>query len=378
MIDTEKQCLSVSDAQKLFDKGIKNLNLYSLRIGLENGAMIDQSNSGKNSLVRMIKSLLNSRISQFNIDLIKEIASRSLIKVDINILLGSIIKNSKIYILMNKNKRYYDVMNNITELIKFVSNIPRDKRTITCDTILNAVKTENDLIVETILSGLDSNFSGNNVYVIERAIEDIKNPRIVQLLIECQAMKIQTYQYDKLLELSVLTGDPLKLRELVVHGMGKQHHDVNGYFHTLYPSYQLDQNKFTSLYGACYSYALNAHIESRNQIEQMIKMIMCSGNIVPDELYNRLIAKRNKTYVGRMIIDCYELLKHKRSNPRIESLKQGLIETMDELANNENYKKKIMNEMDNTMHCIPRVCVNIIYEYQYTESKVMFIDWSNY
>ena len=60
----------------------------------------------------------------------------------------------------------------------------------------------------------------------------------------------------------------------------------------------------------------------------------------------------------------------------IEKLRKELIITMNKLIEPVP-KQQIVNEIDTTINrCIPLPCIDIIYEYQLTKSKIDFIDWS--
>lgn len=115
----------------------------------------------------------------------------------------------------------------------------------------------------------------------------------------------------------------------------------------------------------------------------LIKMLMCSGAIIEQCVYDQIINKINKTYIELKILDCNKLWQQKYDpgDKNIEILKKDLIVTMNMLMNEcpiEKNNQKII-EMDNAMNqkiMIP--LVEIIYQYQMDPSMVEFIDWSKY
>ena len=110
--------------------------------------------------------------------------------------------------------------------------------------------------------------------------------------------------------------------------------------------------------------------QDNDSIDHMIRLIMCSGAKIPEEFYDEIIKKKKKTYIESQIVDLYESLEMKKT-----PLKEKLAETMNCLMENNNFKKKLIKEMEHIMRCVPSVCICIIYEYQEFKSKARYIDW---
>ena len=79
---------------------------------------------------------------------------------------------------------------------------------------------------------------------------------------------------------------------------------------------------------------------------------------------------RKNMMLGHSMID-ENILTH-----RSEKLRKRLIETMDQMVNNNRTKEIKINEIEKIMHSVPSVCIEMIYEYQFVKSNVLFIDWS--
>ena len=128
-------------------------------------------------------------------------------------------------------------------------------------------------------------------------------------------------------------------------------------------------------------------------IDQMIDLIMCSGATIPQSLIDEISEKKGKNYYDEKIIQCHAILQDRsvssykncippdkffapkeidRPTDEIQKLKEKLKYTMDQLISIDTVDRqnKIM-----VVTYIPLCLINIIYEYQYTEPLIRYIDW---
>jgi hypothetical protein len=113
-----------------------------------------------------------------------------------------------------------------------------------------------------------------------------------------------------------------------------------------------------------------------NMVNSMIELIMCSGVKLMDDNYKYMGIR--KCFVSKLD-DCYALLNNRyQSRDDSYNLKTRLIITMDQLTNKSLDKKNKINEMKDIMKYVSISCIDIIYEYQYVQPLVKFIDWSKY
>lgn len=363
------------DAQILFHRAIVEADICKLNYALSNGGEFNRG--GKSTLHCAIKAMLNSDVSKFNMNFIKELTKYCRVR-RVNSLLH-IMSYSKQYILRKTNNKK-EAESNIIELVQYVIREAKYPE-ISKNTLIKVIFTDNLRIIRETMICLADRWHISKIVGFSAMYHAIgtENIEIVRTVAQYSCVsKHDVLNFDNLLEKSVEIGNPRIVHEMIVKGARARPHGWKNH-------YYLDVVYIRSLFEIYYKYI---HDNNRNDIDQndtidhMLRLIMCSGATVPKKLYDKISGKTHKKFIGVMIMDCYELLEDqnpiKIREPRIEKLRQSLVDMMDCLMRNSKYMEKMISEMEEIMIFVPSECIRIIYEYQNYESKAHHIDWMKY
>jgi len=240
---------------------------------------------------------------------------------------------------------------------KVLPNVSQNEHnTLTC-----AVKTKNLEIVKIICkSKAMPNISRSELNTLSCAVLT-QNVEIVRIICENGGLSNSST-----LNFAVRAKNPEIIREIIMRGGVPDITD--GYLH---------RNTFD---------IFNDTICDYNTIEQFhraLNLLMCSGAWITYDARNRWRGDLDSR-CKKKLISCYNLLQGKEIQTDEElrdknELKKELIKTMKELMEDPVPKRTIVEQIDiGVQYRIPVPCVDMIYEYQYTESLVQFIDWSKY
>ncbi len=351
-----------------------------------------------------IRSMLRNTVSKFNMRLVEDVGKRCHGVIDGGKLLDVIMAHANKYIGRNvcdcncyipvpvnlcscSSKCSYvcaniSAISNIVKLIKFVINITKDWQylDISEKIILNAIDTNDQRIIGELLIGLKSNISK-----LELAQSTVKkmNPEIMRIISQHPIICDDTEILDNLLAISISVLNLQITHELIISGASEPYGYGYGYgwgdlplnsiLRIITPPYET--KSLVKVFYKSVNKFMNQK-QDNDSIDQMMRLIMCSGAKVPVGLYNKIIVKTQKMYIDNLIIDYYNYIHG--SNIQKNALKEKLMETMNELMTNSNHKKTMIKEMELIMRSVPYVCIEIIYGYQEFKSKVEFIDWSKY
>lgn len=345
-----------------------------------------KSGNNKGILRSITRLILSTSVSNFNIDIIKELYAINVCAEPISNVIITCAKKYK-----DKNNSQ-EVMNNIIELVR---------HTI----LINAINAFDKYAIIELLIGLKSSIDGQKI--IKSAILT-KDPEIVRIICREPRIICDEQSLRELFKVAVSTLNSRIVYEMIIRGAN------NGYVSNEYVYYYCfwhwsDTDNMVDMFYKQINQVSIDQVQCDENI-QILRLIMCSGGIVSEKLYKNIDAKKEKTTIDLMIMNCYKLhaigmvqnninnmvgrlgasqirmgIKQsvydcyvKMEDPMISKLINELKETMDDLIKNRNYKKKMIKEMEQIIRLVPSVCINIIYQYQESESKVQFIDWSKY
>lgn len=420
------------DAQKLYNDAIIKSDINLMIIALKHGAQINNSDNKKNTINFAIKVMLNNKkISEFNLGFIRKLTKIGAIPPtsyssnDQGLhVLTCIIKYAKQYIdygsLSGHNN---EAEKNILDLINFMVD-EMNCTEIPAQALIKVIEMRNEKILSVLIRQKSRIIENtDDIHILNLAIET-QNVNIVRLICnydndKCEVIRPmnESFPVFNTLTQAMLTNQPEIVKEVILKGARP------------YNKYEWDGFCKYTTFWCYYNYidSLPISEQTTSIVDRMLGLLMCSGASIPDYLCEKIMKKKEEkreTSFDNKIIDCYGLLLSKdcekskslefgklcdqreetnemyhiimknfnnvqniryyESNCkqerllRYEKLKKHLIDQMGDLMQDNTHKKSTINAMEQIMHCVPSVCIEIIYEYLHVESKVQFIDWSKY
>lgn len=119
------------------------------------------------------------------------------------------------------------------------------------------------------------------------------------------------------------------------------------------------------------------------KINQILDLILCSNHYF--SYGNTKERSRSSFYIDTTVLnfhpylaDCWELLNQDSPYLNKEITIKRLKSVMDGLLDKKSDKSNKVNVIENIIMSMPTCCIEIIYEYQYIEPKIDYIDWTQY
>lgn len=409
------------DAKKLYNDAIIGSNIDQMIIALKHGAQINNRQCRKNTMNSAIRSMLSNKISKFNLEFIKGLVEMGAIPyratypfwdTRFDVLTG-IIRYTKLYIDLGKRHGCEkEAEDNILELLGFMIR-EMGCTSISSSTIIRILEMNNERIIGLLVGQKIKINKISKRHILICAIET-QNVNIVRLICTSDCIKPLNgpcIEYNVLTK-AAMTNQPEIVQEIVLRG--GEPHNVGSQCRGCY--------RCTTFYHY-YDYAHKTLC-----IDEIIYMLMCSGAIIHEYLCEEIIRKkirREENSIDNKILACYDLLNNKNggiamkfeneyqrikndkvyksivygSNANLnlaqeslalslslslslsqerEGLRRCLIKQMDDLMHGDVYRKRLVNLMEQSLHCVPTVCIEIIYDYQHIDSNIKFIDWLKY
>ena len=327
----------MNKVQSDFSDAIFEINSEKIIITLSKGAMINNSNTKKNTINYAIKSLLDNPVDKFNTKFIEVLLDA-----------GGTICNSR----TNKNtlEMIIKKVNNYIDKAKINNNDDVAKKNIL--ELLNFILPKGAVICN------------HNILLDIMAMEC--GLEIIILLHEYQVC-FDWFSNGIILNNAIRSNNLEIIYEIIMRGGKPQ--NIQFKFHWSHNTFETFLNNFRR--------------DDIKKFDRAIYLLLCSGTTIRDDLFDKLVDDTNPHY-KKKISCCYDLLRRKKIQTDEElqdknELKKELIKTMKELMDGCVPKRNIVEQIDiGVQHCIPVPCVNIIYDYQHSESLVQFIDWSKY
>lgn len=310
-------------------------SIKSLRNFLKNKRLcIDNNNTNSCTLNAIIRIMLNTKLSHFNLNYIRILIDHGAKSVNDS--------------LNDNNTLTQTIMQYNTYLMRISK----------CDQI-KAEKNFIDLIQLLIDNGSTPNTSQSKYNTLNYAVFT-KNIDIVKIACKCGARPNINDAWDNSFLNAIYTGNLAIIQEIVI---------VGGY---------IDCASSIRSFSPGGDINLLQGYQNPNQINVLLDLMMCSGSNLTITEVNHIMTNINDSNVS----DYYNLVNQKYSLTdsieikRINDLKIHLKYMMDRLFEKSTHKKNKIKIMEQHVLSHPLCCIDIIFEYQH--DSIRYIDWSKY
>jgi len=330
----------MNKAQTDFSDAIFKMNGEKIMGALAKGAIINKSNTRKNTINYAIRVLLDKPVDEFNTKFIE-------VLFDAGATICNVYSNkSTLEIILNGMNEYIKKAKTINKSDMAIKNIIK--------LLILIISQGGMLRYYMVFRNLTDRQSGTGLEIIKMLYEHNIFPNLIK--------------YGNALSGAVTSKNPEIIYEIIMRGEKPDN---------TYHSYSWQYSTFDAFYDNMYD------CDDIKIFNHIINLLMCSGAIIHDYVVDKFKSESN-SYNKKKIECCYNLLQLKKIQTDEElqdknELKKELIKTMKELMEGRVPKINIVEQIDiGTQICIPVPCIEMIYDYQRPVSLVQFIDWSKY
>ncbi len=351
-------------------KCTQNLDVSLLKQLLSDNMINFNKKNTKNILFKVINTMLAHFEYKFNIEFIELLIDHG---ANMDNILSFIFKKYDRFV--SKNKSFYEIK--IFELIQLLIN----KGANSCNqhneknTYSLSIKTKNLNIINLLRK---NNCKPNNSdnYSINSLTEAVltNDIEIVKISYLNQACENKTISKNNTLINAIYLFNVEIIKLIMING--GTHNEYNFMVDVL-SKYNFDRKWiFEKFYNTCVKNNFQKYLK---QIDEIINLLICHRCEIPESVYLDIISKTNRNLIDDKILE-FKNIKMIFHGPIIidgyikKESKNQLQTTMDNLVKLSLDKENRIQEILNTIRCLPECISDIIFEYQYMVT-IKVIDW---